>query len=92
MEDIIMKISDITGISVNDILSRKKTREICEARQIFIYISSNTFGKSHKNIAIFINRTRQNVSSQIIDFDQQIRIYKGLKNKVKEIEGKILSC
>ena len=89
MNEIIMKVSDLTGVSVTDILSRKRTQEICEARQIFIYMSHRALDMSQTNIALYLNRTRQNISRQIIVFDEQLRIYKGLQNKVDDIEKKI---
>lgn len=89
MNNIMMKVSQLTGIASKDIQSRKKTGDICEARKIFIYISWRRFGLSQKNIARFINRTPQGISSLMLDFDQQLRIYKGLKNKVNSIEKQI---
>lgn len=91
MNDIMTKVSELTGVSVNDMLSRKRTHEVCEARQIFMYLSRKILGSPHKVTAAFINKTYQSVSSQIIGFDQQIRIYKGLRSKVTSIEREILS-
>jgi chromosomal replication initiation ATPase DnaA len=91
MEDIILRVSGITGIPVSDIISRKKTRGVCEARQLFIYLSFCTFGKSHTDIALFINRTRQDISSQLIDFENRLKIYRRLKSRISEIENMILT-
>lgn len=92
MDNIIMKVSQLTGVTSKDIQSRKKTGDICEARKIFIYISWRRFGISQKSIAGFINRTPQGISSLILDFDQQLRIYRGLKNKVNYIEKQIFTA
>lgn len=89
MNEIIIKISDLTGISVTDILSRKRTQKICEARQIFIYMSYRELDMSQTSIAIYLNRTRQNISRQMIVFGEQLRIYKSLQSKVENIEKKI---
>lgn len=91
MNEIIMKVSDLTGISVTDILSRKRTQEICEARQIFIYMSYRELDMSQTSIAVYLNRTRQNISRQMIVFGEQLRIYKSLQNKVEDIEKKIFA-
>lgn len=91
MNEIIMKVSDLTGVSVTDILSRKRTQEICEARQIFIYISYKKLGLTHATIGQFIDRSQQLVSNQVTIFNEQLSIYKGLKSKVDAIESKIFS-
>lgn len=91
MNEIIMRVSDLTGISVTNILSRKRTQEICEARKIFIYISHRVLDISPTSIALYLSRTRQNISRQMIVFDEQLKIYKGLQNKVEDIEKKIFS-
>lgn len=90
MEVIIKTVSDFTKITVEDILSRRRTSEINEARQIFMYLSSRLYNKSNISIALFIDRTQQNVSFQLLNFDQQLRIYKGLKVKVEEIKNAII--
>lgn len=89
MKDIITKVSELTGICMSDILSKKRTGEVCEARKIFIYISWKRLGVSHTSIALFTDRTQQNISAQMLDFDQQLRIYRGLKKKVDMIEEEI---
>lgn len=91
MYDIIMKVSELTVISVNDILSRKRTQDICEARQIFFYLSRKLLGKSNVDIAFFVGgRTHQNIAYQMLGFEQHLKIYKGLKHKVEVIEKDIL--
>lgn len=91
MDEIVIKVSSLTGVSMSDILSGKRTQDICYARRIFIYLSCRIFGESHANIALFLRRTRQNVSDQMQLFDQEMRIYRGLKSKVDEIAKEILS-
>lgn len=91
MDEIIMKVSDFTGVSVTDMLSRKRTGEVCESRKIFMYLSRRMLGSSTLIIASFLGCKKQNVSSQLIDFEQQVKIYRGLKHKVKSIEKHIVS-
>lgn len=90
MEKILEKVSEITGVSKESILSKRKTSEICEARQIFMYLSKSLTGKSNKSIGIFLDRTQQNVSSQIIDFEQKLKIYKLLDCEVNRIKNAII--
>ncbi len=86
MDEVIKTVSESTGVSISDILSRKRTQDVCEARQMFSYIVYKRFGVSLANIALYLRRTHQTISFQIITLDQQIRIYKGLRNKIEEIE------
>lgn len=89
MKDIVQKVSEGTGIPVSDIMSRKKESEVIEARQIFIYISYRMFGKSHRSIARFMKRAQQGISYQIIVFEQKLKIHKGLKLSLQNIENDI---
>ena len=91
MDKIMIKVSEHAGISIEDIKSRRRTKEICEARRMFMYLSCALLGKSLTSIALYINRTVQNVSSQLIDFDQYLRIYKGLKNQVELIKRELIN-
>jgi hypothetical protein len=90
MDGIIKTVSEFTGIPIDDILSRKRDGEICEARRIFIYLAYSVFGKSRKNIAIYLHRTRQDISIQLLLFDQELRIYKVMDKKIRELKDAIL--
>jgi chromosomal replication initiation ATPase DnaA len=86
MERIIRKVSECTGVGADDIKSRKRTHDVCEARRIFIYLSHELYGNPLSSIALFLSkRTHQDISSQLMDFKQHLRIYKGLNRRVKEI-------
>jgi chromosomal replication initiation ATPase DnaA len=85
-----MVVSEFTGISVDDIKSRKRTGDVCEARSIFIYLSSSMYGKNAVSIGRYINRSHQSVLSQIKTIDQHLRIYKGFNIKVKKIKDAIV--
>lgn len=89
MDEIIIKVSDLIGVSVTDILSRKRTQEVCEARQIFIYMSYKKLGVTHASIGQFIDRSQQLVSNQVTVFNERLSIYKVLRKKVDDIENKI---
>ena len=90
MEEIMKAVSSHTGYTEEDIKSRSRTHGICEARRIFMYLSHNMNGRSLKEVAMRIDRTHQNVSAQLISFDQHLRIYKGLRNRVEEIKNAII--
>jgi chromosomal replication initiation ATPase DnaA len=90
MERIISAVSEFTGVSADDIMSRKRTRNVCEARQIFMYLSHSVNGESIVSIAGYINRTHQDVSARLRDFDQHLRIYRGLNRRVREIRDAVV--
>jgi chromosomal replication initiation ATPase DnaA len=90
MEEILKAVSEQTGISVEDILSRKRNFETSEARRIFMYIASSS-GEPNKRIATFINRSWCDVSKQLKTIRVQINIYKSLNKKVKKISNGIWS-
>jgi len=91
MEEIIKTVSEMTGISVEDMMSRKRDRALCEARQIFIYICHVKRGIPISAIARYINgRSCQTIALQFRSMEQQIRIYKLLRKQVNEIEDAIM--
>jgi chromosomal replication initiation ATPase DnaA len=91
MEEIIRIVSKFTDVPVSDIKSRNRTRKVCEARQIFMYLSYTVYGRTISSIADYLGgRTHQNVSSQLLCFGQQLKIYKGLKKRVDEIKNGVL--
>lgn len=90
MEDIMKMVSKKTFVSEDMIISKRRHRKISEARQIFMYIASSCFGYSQKDIALFLHRKQAGVSYQLTTFEQQLKIYKGLKKKVDEIKQSII--
>jgi chromosomal replication initiation ATPase DnaA len=91
MEDVIKTVSEFTGVPVDDIKSRNRTHDVCVARRMFIYLSKEVYGDTISSIAIFLNkRTHQDVSSQLIDFEQHLRVYKGLRKKMEEIKNAVV--
>jgi chromosomal replication initiation ATPase DnaA len=92
MEEIISKVSEFTGISVDDIKSRKRTHKYCEARQIFMYLCCKVYRLPQSMIAEYLSdRTKQSISAQLISFDQNLRIYKGLHKNVEKIKSEIIN-
>ena len=91
MDDIIRVVSEMTDVSVDEILSRSRRQEVCEARQIFIYICHRDRGKTLRAIAKYLgNRKSQGISLQFQNFDQQVRIYKLLRKKVNDITNAVI--
>jgi chromosomal replication initiation ATPase DnaA len=90
MEEILKAVSKQTGISAEDILSRKRDFNTSEARRIFMYIASSS-GEPDKRIATFINRSRCDISQQLKVIRTQINIYKSLNKKVEKISNGIWS-
>jgi len=83
MKNILKIVSEATGISSDDILSRKRDGYTSEARCIFIYFA-HCSGESNTQIARFTGRTQGDVSHQLKKIKAQIRIYKSLNQKIKE--------
>ena len=93
MDVIIKRVSEFTGVTVDDICSRKRTHAICEARQIFVYLTTKILGTPLTSIAKYLNgRSHQTLSEQMINFEQQVKIYKGLNKSVNEIRDVIIYC
>ena len=90
MEEAIRIVSEYTGVSVDDIMSVKRERNISEARQIFIFLSCGVYGKTQTSIAHFLNRSPQGISEQLKVFVKHLEAYKGLDKRVKEIKDAIV--
>ena len=91
MERLIQLVSDMTGVSIEDIKSRKRTGDVCEARQIFIYLSINTYRYPSSLLASYLGkRTKQAILLQFRCLNRQMEVYKGLSSRVKEIESMVI--
>ena len=90
MDEILRVVSEMTDISIDEIKSRSRKREICEARQIFIYICHKDRGKTIVAISEYLGRKRSGITFQYQTFDQQLRIYRLLKKKVDEIRDVVI--
>jgi chromosomal replication initiation ATPase DnaA len=90
MEDIISRVSEYTGVPVEELKLSRGSRSVSEARQIVMYVSRRLYGKTVFEISSCLNCTHQNVSSRILDFEQSMKIHKGLKERVCDIKEWIL--
>jgi hypothetical protein len=86
MEDIIYKVSEFTGVSIEDMKSKKRKRPIVMARRMSMYLANKLLGETTLSIAGYMGCTQQNVSFQLICFDQELRIYKGFRKQVDEMK------
>ena len=82
MDELLEAVIVFTGISRTDIFSRVRTKDVCEARCIFMYLSKTLLGETNTNIALFLSRTEPNICTQLLNFEQSLKVYKGLHRKV----------
>jgi chromosomal replication initiation ATPase DnaA len=90
MEGLVKKVSEVTGVSEADILSRKRTYDICLSRRMIMYIASTWYGKTHSCIACYLRRSRQDISSQLTDFNQELIIYKNIRPELIRIKNELV--
>lgn len=90
MDGIMTIVSEFTGVSIDDLFSKKRNSDICTARRIFMYLAATCLGASNAEIAIYLNRTRQNIHDQLQCIDQELRIYRLLNQRVKQIKNAVL--
>lgn len=90
MDKILNKVSELTSVDKDDILSKKRTYEVCEARNIFIYMCRTILGLTHKAIAVYMSRTRQTITHSVTIFNAKLDIYKNLDSKVEGYKARIL--
>jgi chromosomal replication initiation ATPase DnaA len=84
MKKILEAVSGKTGISPQDILSRKRDGKTADARGLFMYIARIS-GHPVKNIAAFVHRSVSNVYRQTNKIKAQARIYKSLSERIEDI-------
>ena len=91
IEKIANRVSDITGVSIEEMKSRSRKRKICLARQFVIYIASADYGVTHYDIAYYLNRrSRADITMQAGIMKWQMNRYIGLNNTLKQIRESIL--
>lgn len=90
IDKILDKVSELTNVERDDILSKKRTYEVCEARNIFIYMCRTILGLTHKSIAVYMRRTRQTITHSVTIFNAKLDIYKNLDAKVEGYKNSIL--
>ena len=84
MEDILQMVSENTGISKSEILKKHGNSDVCESRRIFIYLASKN--NSTIRIAEFLGRTRSDIGNQLIKINDEMKIYKSFREKIKNYE------
>ena len=79
-------VSERTGVSIDEIMSYRRTRDISDARSIFIYISYMK-GYSVASISKYLHgMTHQNISYQINNVNSHMKYYNTFKYKVDAIK------
>ena len=88
IEDILIKTSEHTGVTIDNILSRKRDRRTSEARQIFMCIASRE-RFTHEEISKRLNRSRSSITTQVNQLNAQMIIYHSINTVVDKIRSKI---
>ncbi len=89
INEILLKVSQHTGIPAQEIRSATRKKEVCTARSIFMHVVRKNLGTSCRYIGHFLNRSGQNVSILLLNFEQELRICRMLKKKVQDIEKEL---
>lgn len=89
-DDILEIVSQETGISVSDILSRLRDREIINARFIACAVLKKNFGYTLTNIGKFLgNRDHTSIRHAIIQFNNRVLTEESFRITVNNILYKI---
>ena len=84
MEEILQLVIEKSGISKEEMMIKRGNLNVCEARRIFLYLANKNYSK--KQISEFIGMSRQNVGAQLNTFNNELKIYKTLREKLKKYE------
>jgi len=91
IEKIANRVSNITGVSIEEMKSRSRKRKICLARQFVIYIAIEDYRMTHYDVSFYLNqRSRSDVSKQFRMLEWQMNRYTGLNNTLKQIRESII--
>lgn len=72
LDNIIYHVSDVTGVKLHELMSRRKQQGIVDAKQIFVYLAVETTSKTYIEIAKAISKDHTTV----------IHAYKKAKYKI----------
>ena len=88
-DDIIRETSNTFGLSKADIKSKSRTSQICQARQVVMYLSRHLTDMSLKEIAIELDKKHPTVISGIEKIANNIESNLKLQSKVEEITSNL---
>lgn len=86
---IVDEVSRTTGISVEDIYSRKRTADVSIARKMCFYIIREVTNMSYKNIGKEFDRDHSTVLYNIEEIENQIKTDSTLNSRVSDIINNI---
>ncbi len=90
-EFIIRQCSEFYGVSVEDILSDKRKKEISSARRCTMYVVREILGLSYPKIAAIFNKDHSSVIYAIKETDKQVeadpRLKVSISDLIKDIKG-----
>lgn len=86
---IVEEVSRTTGVSVEDIYSKKHTSNVSDARKMCFYIIREVTDMSYKNIGEEFKRDHSTVMYNIEKMSQKIEEDSNLKSKIRDIINNI---
>lgn len=88
---ILETVADHFGLTLLDLKSKKRTKDIAFARQVFMYLGRNLTDESLSSIGSFINKKDHTTVSYGIDkIEKAIKVDETLYNTIEVIKKKII--
>ena len=83
IEDVVKKVSIITGIKEREITGKSRKKEIAEARQLSMFLSRNIIGSSLSKTGLYFSgRDHSTVIHAIKTINKKQKTDKRLKNQI----------
>jgi chromosomal replication initiator protein len=90
VESIVKYISDETGVSVKDMISKKRFKEVVLARHIAMYLTCKHTSMTFKGIGRFFGgRDHSTVLHAKENVVNQMEVYRDMRKKVEEFDNYI---
>ena len=89
VDRIVDEVSRTTGVSVDDIMSKKHTANVSDARKMCFYIIREVTDMSYKNIGSKFNRDHSTVMYNIEKMEERIKTDSTLNSQVSDIISNI---
>lgn len=91
LEEILKSVSETSGVSVEDILSRTRKLEIVDARHIFCGIARDHHQYTLKTIGNFLNRDHTTAMHAVKNFHNRSNLEEGYQELVDKILERIVN-
>lgn len=85
VDEIKSYVSDFFGITVEDLMSQKRTKEISYARQLAMYICRNLLDLSTPKVGSSFNRDHSTVLHAVDKIEKEIKVNNNVKNDYSDI-------